>query len=490
MLMVGSVTFLARRRLPGLVAGWLCSTSLLLGTASAQTTVVLNQTGTQVTDTTIRNGAYKNTNCVGATILTRNSAADPDWERRAILKFDTANTILPGSKITSAKLTLTLKSGLGTAGQTRPVNLYRISSPFQEAEATWMTRQGTSRWGTAGGDMAEQFGSAAVSNVAGTKVTFDVTNLVQQTSDGKFDSRYTRIGLIDVGSDVKESYREYYSSKDVDPAKRPTLTVVIGGAAAAPPPPPPPPSSGTLTSLKVMQWNLGQRLAQVDNVVAFIVANRPDIVSFNEINHYASASADMPKLIADKLTAQTGETWSYKWVQKLGAATGEGECVMTRLPVDATNSHLLPKAPDGDGRSVAMLRVMVNGRTIDAFSTHLENAGSDNTTRVKQVDDMTAWALAEPEQRIIAGDFNGWPGTAVYNEMIKKNYVDSWVTAKNKGVAVTYAGNPDGNTKNTRIDYVWYSKGATALSVTRAQVFNTSSTISDHRPVIVTFQVN
>ena len=220
--MVGTVTSRTRRRVFGLAAGWLCSTSLLVGVSSAQTTVVLNQSGTQVTDTTIRNGTYANTNCDGATILTRNSAADPNWERRAILKFDTANTIPAGSKISSAELTLTLKSGLGTAGQTRTVNAYRISSPFQEAQATWMTRESTSRWATPGGDIAEQFASAAVSNVAGSTVTFDVTNLVQQTSDGKFDSRYTRIALIDVGSDTKESYREYYSSKDVDPARRPT----------------------------------------------------------------------------------------------------------------------------------------------------------------------------------------------------------------------------------------------------------------------------
>ena len=49
--MVRTVTSLARGRLLGLVAGWICSTSLLVGIASAQTTVVLNQSGTQVTDT-------------------------------------------------------------------------------------------------------------------------------------------------------------------------------------------------------------------------------------------------------------------------------------------------------------------------------------------------------------------------------------------------------------------------------------------------------
>ncbi len=354
--MVGSDTTHLRRPLIGLLAGWLCSTSLLVATASAQSTVVLNQSGTQVTDTMIRNGIYANTNYNGQTLLTRN-CTDPDWERRTILKFNTQDSIPAGSKITSATLTLTVKTGLGTAGQTRPVQAFRIPSGFLEDQATWMVRMGTSQWATPGADIAEQVGSTNVSNVAGSKVTMDVTSLVQQASDGKFDTRYTRLALIDAGGAAKESYREYYSSKDVDAARRPTLTVVLGSGVTTPPPPPPP----TTSTLKVMQWNLGQRVAQVGNVAAFIVAKRPDIISFNEINHYASATSDMPKLIADKLTAQTGETWTYHWVQKLGAASGEGECVMTRLPVEATDGHLLPEAPDGDGRSVAMVRVRVNG---------------------------------------------------------------------------------------------------------------------------------
>ena len=478
--MVRSVTTRARRQFVGVVAGWLCSTSLLVGIASAQTTVVLNQSGTQVTDTMIRNGSYANTNYDGQTLLTRNSS-DPDWERRTLLKFDTDTFIPQGSTITSATLTLTVKEGLGTAGQTRPVQVYRISSGFLDTDATWRVRMGTSAWVTPGGDIAEQVATADVSNVAGSKVTINLTNFVQQVSSGSFDTRYTRVAFVDAGVEGKDSYREYYSSKESDVTRRPTLTVVLAGGTPAPP-------SNTLSKLKAMQWNLGQRVAQVDNVVAFIVSKKPDVVSFNEINHYTSANSDMPKLIASKLTALTGETWSYKWVQKLGLATGEGECVMTRLPVEATDQHLLPQAPDGDGRSVAMIRVRVNGKVIDFFSTHLENTSTDNATRVAQVDDLVAWAVAEPEQRIVAGDFNGWPGTPVNTEM-SKNYVDSWVAAKSKGVTVTSASNPDGNTRSTRIDYVWYSKGATALTVTRAEVFETSSTISDHRPLIVTFDV-
>jgi endonuclease/exonuclease/phosphatase family metal-dependent hydrolase len=198
------------------------------------------------------------------------------------------------------------------------------------------------------------------------------------------------------------------------------------------------------------------------------------------------SSSSQPQMIADKLKAKTGETWTYKWVQKSGASSGEGECVMTRFDIDATDDYLLSA-----DRSVAVIRVNVNGRNITAFSTHLDHQSS--ATRVTQVKQLVAWAAGQPEQRIIAGDFNGWPGTAEINEM-GKTYKDGWAIAKSKSVAVSYSGNPDGNTRNTRIDYVWYSKDAGYLAVTRAEVFDTRDASgkkpSDHNPLIVTLQVN
>jgi endonuclease/exonuclease/phosphatase family metal-dependent hydrolase len=451
--------------------------------AVAQTTVVLNQPGTQVTDTTIRSGSYANTNFDDEPLITRRSN-DPEWERRALLKFDTQNFIPEGAQIASATLTLTVKSGLGSAGQTRPLYLFRITQAFQEGEATWRLRQGSSYWTTPGGDVAEHVGSGSATSTAGSKVTFDVTNLVQRTSDGDFNSRYTRVILVDGAADAKESYREYYSSEDSTVSRRPTLTVVLG-SASAPPPPPPAPASSTL---KVLQWNIAQGYgtdgkSNIDRIVAFIVSKRPDVISFNEIMRYSSSS--QPQMIADKLRAQTGETWSYKWVQKSGASSGEGECVMTRLDIDATDDFLLSVS-----RSVAMIRVNVNGRIINVFSTHLDHQSS--ATRVLQVKQLVAWADNHSEQRIIAGDLNGWPGTPEIAEM-GKTHNDGWAVAKSKGVAVSFSGNPDGNTRNTRIDYVDYSKGASQLVVTRAEVFDTRNSSgvkpSDHNPLIVTFQV-
>jgi exonuclease III len=50
-----------------------------------------------------------------------------------------------------------------------------------------------------------------------------------------------------------------------------------------------------------------------------------------------------------------------------------------------------------------------------------------------------------------------------------------------------------GKTRNSRIDYIYYSKGATALSLQPSQVFDVRDTKgvmpSDHRPVMSVFAV-
>ena len=129
--------------------------------------------------------------------------------------------------------------------QTRPLRAARITQPFQEARSDLANAPRARRPGRRLAAMsAEEVGSANATNVAGSKVSINVTSLVQRTSDGDFDSRYTRVLLADVGGDAKESYREYYSSEDSTVSRRPTLTVVLGTGGAVTPPPPPPPRAG------------------------------------------------------------------------------------------------------------------------------------------------------------------------------------------------------------------------------------------------------
>ena len=216
--------------------------------ASAQTTVTLNQPSSQVLSATVRGGSYANTNQEWA--LETRASDDLEYNRRALLKFDTENTIPKGTAITSALMTVTVKSG--SADASRTIDAYQTSLSWTENEVTWMRRRNGDSWPTPGGDYGSKLDSANVGNSAGTKVTFDVTPLVKAAVAGQLgSSRYTRVALMDMGNSTSDSYRVYVAPNDPDVSARPVLVVTYGGSAT--PPPPAPPSSST--TLRVLHWN-------------------------------------------------------------------------------------------------------------------------------------------------------------------------------------------------------------------------------------------
>jgi endonuclease/exonuclease/phosphatase family metal-dependent hydrolase len=441
-------------------------------------------------DTTLRPGMYEDTNFGSQGYLETKASTDPDTRRRALLKFDTHNTIPAGSQINSATLTLTVRSG---SVPTRTIAYYCVSSSFDEFRATWHLRRGTLDWATPGGDLGHKHGQVTVTNVTGSKVTIDVTGITREAMQTSW--RYTRVMLVDVGSTATKSYLSYFSNQSS--TSRPRLVVNYSSSTAPPPPPPPDPAPTTSTTLRVLQWNVQQGhttngKSNYDLVADWVIKMKADVISFNEIMHYASPSADMVKIIADKLTAKTGRRWYYRWVQKWGAASGEGEAVMSRFPFDGTATHLLSCQ-----RAIVGGTIVVNGRTVNVLSTHLDP--SSTGCRETEIRELKPWAGAFAQQRIIMGDFNFWqsaftmvPRTTAY-ALMSEDYRDSYAMAVAKGTALTYPANPDGNTRNSRIDYVWYSTGATALVLTKAQVFDTRDASgnrpSDHNPLVATFEV-
>src|SRR4051812_35898839 len=79
-----------------------------VASAAAQTTVVLNQSKPDVVYATRRGGAYADTNL--RRVLTTRAADTANNHRRALLKFDPEHNIPAGSSVTSALLTVTVKS--------------------------------------------------------------------------------------------------------------------------------------------------------------------------------------------------------------------------------------------------------------------------------------------------------------------------------------------------------------------------------------------
>ncbi len=452
---------------------------------AAQTTVTLNQSKAQVVYATLRAGGYANTNY--PTTLTTRAADTADSHRRALLKFDTQNTIPAGTLVTSALMTITVKSGSAVAS--RNIGAYQGTTSWAETEATWNRRRTTTSWVTPGGDLGSLLAKQAVSNVAGTKVTFDVTALVKQAVSGALgSSRYTRIELVDLDAPAGDTTRTFYTPDDPTVTNRPVLKVAYGGAATNSPAPAPISSA----TLRVLDWNSHHGgvgtdgVADVDRFIKKAASFKPDVVSFNEVERYTSwANYDGPAKMAALMKQYTGQTWYYKFATATGSATGNGNLVMSRFPIDSSEIRLLSHY-----RSAVDVVINRNGRAINITSTHLD--ANSTSYRLQEIGELVSWEKGLAEPRIIAGDFNAWPSTTE-NATMKITYIDSWAQAQADGTAVAYPGNTDGNTRNSRIDYIYYSKGATVLTLVSSQVFDVRDANgvmpSDHRPVMSTFTI-
>ena len=458
----------------------------LASMASAQTTVTINQPATQVVWATVRGGTHANTN--DQTVLATRAADNLEYNRRALLKFDTENAIPKGTPIASALLTVTVKTGSGDA--TRTVGAFQTTTSWTETEVTWNQRRNSDPWMTAGGDLGSKLDQATVSNIAGAKVTFDVTPLVQAAVAGDLgSSRYTRIALVDLDESTSESYREYAMPDDTSASARPTLTVTLGSTTA----PTPAPSSGSTTTLRVLHWNTHHGGVRTDGVwdpdllTTWIAKLNPDLVSLNEMERFTGwcHNTDEPATIAAMMKQKTGKTWYYKYVTTNGASSGIGEMVLSRFPLDASEVRLLSY-----DRSIVDIAVTVNGRTINLSSTHLDDASS--TYRKTEIGELLSWERGLAEQRIVAGDFNSSYTSGEY-KLMTADYKDSWAVAQAAGTAVAYPGNTAGNTRNGRIDYIYYSHGASDLVLKSSQVFDTRDANgvmpSDHRPLLSVFTV-
>jgi endonuclease/exonuclease/phosphatase family metal-dependent hydrolase len=460
---------------------------------AAQTTVTLNTPRSQVVYATLRGGSYANKNF--GTILESRRGSDMSYERRPMVKFDTQNYIPAGSSVTSAILTMTVSGA--DKGLTRHVAAYQVTNSWTETQTTWNLRRTSQPWRTKGGDLGTKLATALVTDSVGSKVVFDVTPLVKAAVAGQLgSSRYTRIMLIDLDAPTNLSWRSYYTPDDPNVANRPTLVVTYGGGSSPTPTPDPTPTS-TGTALKVLEYNVHHNGIGTDgkndpNRIADWVAKiNPDIVSLVEVESWNGYySGDGVALYKTLLESRTGHTWYTLDIQKYGDWTSEGQrnAILSKYPLNSTYRH---EYSVGDPRTIGGVSITVNGRTINFMSTHWDWQVA--SARRTQASETVPYASGFSEDRIILGDFNATPGATEINTMTN-GYVDAWVKAVSLGVDKSAPDNPDGNTRNGRIDYVFYSKSAKHLALTRAEVVDTRDSNghmpSDHRPLLATFTVN
>src|SRR5262249_44526146 len=162
-----------------------------------------------------------------------------------------------------------------------------------------------------------------------------------------------------------------------------------------------PPPSTTGSTLRVMQWNIHKTkdstgACNPDLIASSIAAQNPHVVSLNEVNFFSGVCAwtfDMGEKIRSLVQQRTGVTW---YIQNVNP-NGVGNVLLSRIAPVSSSSTLLDY-----GRGVAHMAIVVNGRTVHVFSTHMEYDVA--SWRPIQIQEAVNYAGNYSDPRIIMGD--------------------------------------------------------------------------------------
>ena len=154
-----------------------------------------------------------------------------------------------------------------------------------------------------------------------------------------------------------------------------------------------------------------------------------------------------------------------------------GNAVLTRLPVRAQRTHAIPPA-SGSALAVHEVEVALEGAstsTLSVVSVHL--AGSEEE-RMAQADAVTRSFHKRASPVVLAGDFNGRPGSPVLERL-----EESWAIAEKDGPSFTYPS----DTPDREIDFIMV-RASDSIDVVRHTVIP-EPMASDHRPLVAELRI-
>jgi endonuclease/exonuclease/phosphatase family metal-dependent hydrolase len=248
------------------------------------------------------------------------------------------------------------------------------------------------------------------------------------------------------------------------------------------------------TALKVMHWNLHHGVGtdgkyDINRIATWIAKVNPDVVSLNEVEKYTYwGNEDQPARYKAMLESKTGRTWYMVWAQEYGqwSSNGKGNLLLSRYPLSNTARYELSY-----DRTVALGQVTVNGRNITVATTHLDPDSSSR--RYTQTQELNAWFDNYAQNRIVVGDMNAQPTSTEMTYLKNQGFRDAWADAKAGGYAYSASDNPNGYTRNSRIDILYTSTGVSNIKPKRVEVIDARDSNgympSDHRPLVITYDV-
>ncbi|WP_312239099.1 endonuclease/exonuclease/phosphatase family protein [Stenotrophomonas sp.] len=241
--------------------------------------------------------------------------------------------------------------------------------------------------------------------------------------------------------------------------------LLSGVAQAAEPTPvaaattPPVTAANTAPGLSMVTFNLHHDRenwpARRKVILRELQALRPDAIALQEVIQKPNVRNQ-----AAWLARRLGYDYQFVSTDPPGRFKRYGNALLTRRPVLARNDHLL--APLGDYRTVAHLRIDVDGRPVNVYATHLNERSDETGSRIRaeQVADLLTFiaGTAGDAPVVIAGDFNALVDAGDLSAL-RNQYGDSFGSVHvNNALAQVSTLNRHYYQAPSRIDHIFFQQ--------------------------------
>ena len=245
------------------------------------------------------------------------------------------------------------------------------------------------------------------------------------------------------------------------------LTLVAAASASAAPGRP----------FTVMTWNIASAVEtgnELDPIADAVDAQWPAVVAIQEVDRSWSRSDSLDQ--ARELALRLGMSFAFDPNLDCSALDldGDGSChygtaILSRyaLRASATRQFTLPSKAGSEPRGLAQVGIVVGGRRVSVFNTHLSPHVAERRAQVQEILRVLA-RIRGPY--VLMGDLNARP-SAIEIAWLRRRLTDAATATRQRRPTVG----------NTRIDYVMVSRGVQVLS-TRVPSLGVAK--SDHRPLV------
>jgi endonuclease/exonuclease/phosphatase family metal-dependent hydrolase len=181
----------------------------------------------------------------------------------------------------------------------------------------------------------------------------------------------------------------------------------------------------------------------------------PDVIGLQEVLQRET----LPNQ-AETLAKELGYVYTFSTTDPPENAHRYGNAILTRHKMLSSDMQLL--RPLDDYRTVAHMRIDVDGRVVDVYNTHLHHTGEGGEIRREQIKDLLSFieSTRKGTAVIVTGDFNAspdWPEV----QLMTPEFVDTFAQSVENPLSEEHAtlNHHVGHSKR-RIDYVWQHRGS------------------------------